>query len=113
MWIASSSSSFVMTSASTFTMIAMLMQSRKAKAKLKQEPNSTLLDVLMLSRSNWCPQTKSGVGQRILAEYDLVVDDDKANSIISDWVNARKFSRMISDAMFVHPFYLMLKKRSS
>ena len=57
-------------------------------------------------------------GQLILREYDLLNGDGLhgSRSISVDWAHAnwaRKFSQIISDAMFVHPWYRMLKQNSS
>ena len=57
-------------------------------------------------------------GQLILREYDLLNGDGLhgSRSISVDWAHAnwaKKFSQIISDAMFVHPWYRMLKQNSS
>ena len=57
-------------------------------------------------------------GQLILREYDLLNGDGLhgSRSISVDWAHAnwaRKFSQIISDAMFVHPWYRLLKQNTS
>ena len=98
-------------------LVATLMQSSKAKAKLNQEPRgSALADILMLSssseqrgQSSFEQEHQQSLGHRINREYGL---DEAPHSIIN-WEPAKPLSQSISDVMFVHPFYRFLQKEAS